>query len=181
MISRVIVALVLVDLLAIIFAVWMGGTWPANIEVAYWSSALVLGGTLLSYARMVRGRLATGAIPYTDDRDGIDQIDDPHGLYDEEGVVTETPPESEITAGVLKDALREEKARNKAHRRSIGETFRDSRTAMSFWRLGAYGALVFGFLYLRGHHLLTPLPYLVGLAIPIVVVVGVLMMHREEG
>ena len=168
--------LLLMDVPVLAVAAWMGGDWLANTQVAYVTSALVMGASMFSYARMVRHRLAAGAIPDVDDREMIDQIDDPHGLYEEE-VPTEL--EAPATAETIKAAIQEEKARSKENRRSVGATLRDSRAAMSFSRLGAYGVLIFGFFYLRGHHLLHPIPYLIGLSLPIAVIVGTLMLRKE--
>ncbi len=173
---RVLGMLLLMDVPVVAAAAWMGGDWLANTQIAYVTSVLVMGASMFSYARMVRHRLASGAIPDVDDREMIDQIDDPHGLYEEE-----VPVESEApaTAEMIKTAIQEEKARRKEHRRSLGATLQDSRAAMSLYRLGAYGVLIFGFFYLRGHHSFHPVPYLVGLSLPIVVIVSTLMLRKE--
>jgi len=173
---RVLGMLLLMDVPVLAVAAWMGGDLLANTQVAYVTSALVMGASMFSYARMVRHRLVAGAIPDVDNREMIDRIDDPHGLYEEEAPAE---PEAPATAETIKAAIRKEKAHRKEHRRSIGATLQDSRAAMSLYRLGAYGVLIFGFFYLRGHHLLHPIPYLVGLSLPIAVIVGTLMLQKE--
>ena len=168
--------LLLMDGLLLAAAAWMGGDWVVNTQIGYITSALVMGGSMLGYAQMVRSRLASGAIPYIDDREMIDRIDDPHQLYE----AASSEPEIPANAETLKATIREEKARHKVHRRSLGETVRDSRAAMSLYRLGAYGVLIVGFLYLRGHHLLQIAPYLIGISLPIAVIPAALMLQKER-
>ena len=172
MIGTVLRWLLIVDIAVLAVAVWMQGDWLINTQIAYVTSALVMGGSMFSYANMIRQRLAAGVIPDGGDRDTIDQLEDPFDLYSEAEPSAEAEP---VSAEMIKSAIHEEKTRMKAHRRSVTQGLRDSRAAMSLYRLGAYGVLIFGFFYLRGNHLFQPLPYLAGLAVPIVVIIGVLV------
>ena len=174
--KNVIGGLLVTDGLLLALAWWMGGAWVANTQVAFVTSALVMGASMFSYARMVKGRLESGAIPDMDDRDMIDKMEDPYGVYED------TAPEEalkEAGSAEIKEAIHEEKQRMKEQRRTPMQALRDSRAAMSVYRLGAYGALLFGFFYLRGNQLFAPMPYLLGLGLPIVVIVAALMMHGE--
>jgi len=164
--------LLLVDMVVLAVAAWMQGSWLINTQIAYVTSALVMGGSMFSYANMIRQRLAVAAIPEGGDRDIIDQLEDPHDLYSDPEPSVEPEP---VSAEEIKVAIREEKTRMKAQRRTVAQGLRDSRAAMSLYRLGAYGVLIFGFFYLRGHHVFQPLPYLAGLAVPIVVIIFVLV------
>ncbi len=176
MVKGILVSLVAADLLLLIFALFMGRGWLVNTQVAFVTSALVMGASMLSYARMVRSRIEAGAIP-DDSRDMIDQMDDPHDLYSDDA--PKTVQEDKADAATIKEAIKEEKRRIKEQRRSPLEALRDSRASMSIYRLGAYVLLVFGFFYLNGNKLLQPLPYLIGLGIPVVVVVVSLMRNKE--
>ncbi len=167
---RVVGMLLLAGGLLLVVAVWMGGNWPTNVEVAYITSALVTGASMFSYARMVHQRLDAGVIPDPDDRDVLDKLDDPHRIY------KETSPPVDRTPSIL---LKEEKTRIKHHRRTPGEVARDARGAFSLYRIGAYGVLVLGFFYLYTRHIFDPLPYFVGLSVPTVVIVAALMLQKE--
>jgi len=172
---RVVGVLIVVDLILLAVAGWQGGSWVVNTQVAYFTSAVVMGASMFSYARMVQGRLESGAIPDMDDRDMIDKMEDPYGLYDDS-----LQADEEVSSADIKEAIKEEKQRMKEQRRTPMQALRDSRAAMSIYRLGAYGALLFGFFYLRGNHLLEIMPYLIGLGLPMVVIVVSLMMRKEH-
>ena len=181
MIGRIVMLLVAGDMLLAAVAWYQGEHWMANTQVAYLSSALVMGATMLSYARMVRARLEAGMIPDGDEPDVIDRLDDPHDLYSEETPVAAGMQEtSHISPAEIKAAIREEKQRLKTRKRSPMTVMRDSRAFISFYRLIAYGLLIFGFLYLNGNHLLRPLPYLIGLGVPPMLIVAMLINWRGQ-
>lgn len=179
--GRLIAALAAGDVLLLAVAWYQGEHWMANTQMAYLTSALVMGATLLSYARMVHARLDAGMIPDSDDRDVIDKLDDPHDLYSDDtpAEVTEEEPPAASPAEI-RAAIREEKQRLKARKRSPMALLRDSKPFMSFYRLLSYGVMIFGFFYLNGNHLLQPLPYLIGLGLPPLVIVAMLMRDKER-
>ena len=180
MIRLILLALGAGDILLLIFAAMRGGDWVINTQVGYWTSALVMGASMLSYARMVQGRLAAGMIPDTDDRDVIDRLDDPHDLYSDDLPMEEETEVSPATPAEIKAAIKEEKQRRKGQKRSPLAALQDSKPFMSIYRLVSYALLIFGFFYLNGNHLLQPLPYLIGLGIPTVVIVAVLMLRGTD-
>ena len=180
MIRAGLIALAGMDILLLVFAQMQGGHWVVNTQVAFVTSALVMGASMLSYARMVRRRLESGAIPDWDDRDVIDRLDDPHDLYNETDGEDVSPVQEELSAAEIKAAIAEEKKRLKAQHRSPMALLRDSRPFMSLYRLIAYGLLLFGFFYLQGNRLFEPLPYLIGLGVPIVIIVAVLMQQGKR-
>ncbi|WP_457606566.1 hypothetical protein [Nitratifractor sp.] len=138
-----------------------GASAALSSQVGYWSSVLVVAASMGSYRRMVRQRLEAGMVG-VEERDPLEKIDDPHGLYEEEEpAVPETP----------REMVREEKARLKKQRRSPLQVGRDAVPAFSFWRLGAYGILVLGFFILLGLGMMNLAAYLPALALPIVLVV----------
>jgi len=174
------IALAGVDILLLVFAQMQGGHWVANTQVAFVTSALVMGASMFSYGQMVRRRLDADMIPDLEDRDVIDVLDDPHDLYRESAEETVSQEQEDLSAAEIKAAILEEKKRLKAQHRSPMALLRDARPFMSLYRLVAYGLLLFGFFYLRGNKLFEPLPYLIGLGIPIVVIVAVLMRQGKR-
>ena len=120
---------------------------------------------------MVDIRVENNIITVDDSRDTIDKIEDVHDLYSEEVV-------EEVSVDI-RDAVKEEKARMKKNRRSIGETIRDTKAALSLNRIGAYIVLVLGFFYLNRHGLLMVPAYILALSIPMLVVVFVLLSNKE--
>lgn len=163
---RLLLILLITDLLLAIGALgWGGEPGLYSSQVAFWTSLLVVAASFGSYRRMVRRRLEQGMVA-PEERDLLDKVEDPYELYDEDG---ETPPED------FKEAIREEKKRMKAQRRSPVKVARDAVPAFSLWRIGAYGLLAVGFFFLQSNGYLRIPVYLLSLAIPIVVTVWVLV------
>ena len=77
-----------------------------NAQIAYLSSLFVIIGASLAYKKMVITKVDSET--YEDDRDLLDTIEDPHGLYDDEPI-NEAPPE-ELD---LKTIVKEEKSKIK--------------------------------------------------------------------
>jgi 23S rRNA maturation mini-RNase III len=98
----------------------------------------------------------------------LDKLEDPYELYDEEL----KQDDSEKT---LVEVVKEERQNLKKSRRSVWQTTKDSKASFSFYRLGSYLILIFGFFYLNNNQLLEIPIYLVSLAIPSIVIVSVLM------
>lgn len=142
-----------------------------NTQIAFLTSTLVIVGSLFSYSRMVHKRIEHNIITEDDDRDLIDKLDDPHDLYSEE--IVNDPDED------LKEAIEEEKRKQKQNRRSLFEVLKDMKAALSVYRIGAYFLLFIGFLYLNRNGLLHIPSYLIALSIPIVVIVVILMRGRS--
>ncbi len=170
---RILKWLVGVDMLVIALSLMLGrADWLLNTQIAFFSSALVLGASMFSYSQMVYSRLSSGTAVPDDDRDTLEKIEDPHDLYSDEETV--------VDAQQLKEAIKEEKQRMKQHRRSLYQMLKDSRASLSFLRLGAYLLLFVGFFYLSKNTLLHIPSYLLGLALPIVIIVGLLVTQKEE-
>ena len=162
-----------IDLLLAIISLLLGRMdWLLNTQIGFISSALVLGASMFSYSQMVYSRLESGTAAPTDDRDEIDKMEDPYDLYGEDTPVDETLQ--------LKEAIKEEKQRMKQNRRSAYQTLKDSRASLSILRLGAYLLLFVGFFYLSRNQLLHIPSYLIAMALPIVIIVGLLLTKKEE-
>jgi hypothetical protein len=172
-VKKIFISLFIADGIFLALSVYIGKGWILNSQIAFLSSSLVMLASMLSHARMVRARIETGE-KLLEDRDLVDRIDDPHDLY-----AKDKPVEVSKNEKSLKETIREEKQKIKAAKRSPLEALRDSKASMSFYRLGAYALLIFGFVYLNNNHLLHPLPYLLGLGVPAVAIVSMLMRQGD--
>ncbi|SFV67794.1 hypothetical protein MNB_SM-4-942 [hydrothermal vent metagenome] len=131
-----------------------------NVQVAYLSSLFVIVGASLAYKKMVITKVDSET--YEDDRDLLDTIEDPHGLYDDEPI-NEVPPE-ELD---LKTIVKEEKAKIKTF--SVSSIKHGVRGSVSMYRIVPYIFLVLGFIALKNNNILDLSVYLPSLLIGIVV------------
>ncbi len=130
-----------------------------NAQVAYLSSLFVIVGTSLAYKKMVITKVDSET--YESDRDLLDTIEDPHGLYDEESI-NEAPPE-ELD---LKTIVKEEKSKIKTF--SLKSIKHGVRGSVSAFRVVPYIFLVLGFIAMKNNSLLDLNVYLPSLLIGIV-------------
>ena len=170
---QILKALVIVDVFIILISVIFFDIkilW--NTQFGFISASLVMLASMKSYKRMVDARVEHGIITVDDSKDVIDQLEDPYDLYSEEVIEVEEKP--------LGDVIKEERQKSKASRRSLGETLRDTKAALSLNRIGAYIVLILGFLYLNRHELLHIPSYILALSVPMLVVVFVLISNKEK-
>ncbi len=175
---RVVSTLLVADgVLWVLVGLLFDETTLLNTQIGFLSSALVILASMQSYRRMVDTRVAHEVITTDIDKDVIDKLEDPHDLY---SAPIETTPVEDIGS-----AIKEEKRRLKANRRSLGETLRDTKAALSLYRLGGYVVLILGFMYLQRHGMLSLLPYLIAIGLPPFIVAGVLVgsqpTHTQDG
>ncbi len=150
----------IIDFGLIIFCVLSNNyIWLINTQVAFISSMIISIATFLSYKRNVAKRVQN--IDYdaklSDDRDKIDEIDDPFDLYSENEINNQT----EFTSEEIKTIIKDEKSKIKQN--SLKNTFLSAPSFVSVYRIIAYGILVFGFFALNNNGLFQTIPYLVGL------------------
>ena len=171
-----IVVLVTVDLIIALLLYFFGAEyWLINSQVAFISSSLVMLGSMQSYKNMVKQRLVEAtSLSSQYERDTIDKLDDPYELFDDE---SKKENKEEKT---LAEVVKEERANLKRNRRSIIQTTKDAKASLSFYRLGAYAILVFGFFYLNNNHFLKLIPYLIFLTLPTTLIVVILMKQSNE-
>jgi len=163
--------LLIVDgLLIFVSAVFFTMDILLNTQIGFLSATLVMIGSMKSYRRMVDARVKNELIATDIDKDLIDKLEDPHGLYSEE--IKEEPIED------VRAAIKEEKTRLKANRRSLFEVLKDTKAALSLYRIGAYFVLVLGFLYLNRHGLLNIPSYLFSLGLPPLIIVALLVRNK---
>jgi len=143
-----------------------------NTQIGFISASLVMLASMKSYQRMVDARVELNIITIDDSRDTIDKLEDEHDLYSEDVV-------EEVNADIG-DAVKDEKVRMKKNRRTLSETIRDTKAALSLNRIGAYVLLILGFFYLNRHGYLMAPAYILALSVPMLVVVFVLLSNKEN-
>lgn len=152
--------------LCVIFADF---SWLINTQFAFVSSVLITIATFVSYTNNVQKRLENFEPSDLDnDRDKIDEIDDPFDLYSED-IVQE---DKELSTTEIKTIIKEEKS--KVKRNSFKNTVSTTTSFMSIYRIGGYFLLIVGLLYLTNNQLFEPIPYLIGL---FVVPLSMLLAH----
>ncbi len=142
-----------------------------NTQVAYITSTLVMVASIVSYRRMVNARVEHKIITVDDSKDVIDKLEDPYDLYSEDVVEEEEKD--------FAQTIKEEKKKLKENRRSVYQTIKDTKAALSVYRLGAYAVLILGFLYLNRQGLLYIPSYILALGIPPVIIVTLLLKEKE--
>ena len=167
-------ALVIVDILIILISVIFFDIkvlW--NTQIGFVSASLVMLSSMRSYRRMVDARVEHNIITFDDSKDVIDKLEDPYDLYSEE--VIEEDEEKD-----LKEVVQEERQKLKASSRSLAQTLKDTKAALSIYRVSAYIALILGFLYLNRQGLLHIPSYILSLSVPMLVIVFVLLSEKEK-
>ena len=130
-----------------------------NVQVAFVSALFVILGASFAYKKMVDSQVASGN--YEERRDTLDEIEDPHGLYDEESI-NEAPVE-ELD---LKAIVKEEKAKIKTF--STQSIKQGARGSVSLFRIIPYVFLILGFIALKNNNLLDLGFYLPSLLVGII-------------
>ena len=170
---KILKALVIADILVILLSIlFFDSKMLWNTQIGFISASLVMLASMKSYKRMVDARVEHNIITIDDTRDTIDKLEDEHDLYSEE--IAEEPEAD------LAEAIKAEKSRMKKNRRSLSETLRDTKAALSLNRIGAYVVLILGFFYLNRHGYLMAPAYILALTVPMLVVVFVLVSNREN-
>ena len=161
---------VVIDLCLIIYSLGFHDKyWLLNAQVAFVASLFITITSFFSYKRNIQNRLST--VDYTkkdysnEQRDKVDEIDDPFDLYSE----YEEIPEEELTPEKIKEIIKDEKS--KVKRNSLKNTIFSAGGFLSIYRVIGYGLLVFSFFALNNNNLFLPVAFLVGLG---VVPIGVL-------
>ena len=170
---KILTVLVTVDvLLLLISIIFFDIKIVYNTQIGYISSTLVLIASIVSYRRMVNARVKHNIVTMDDSKDVIDKLEDPYDIYSEDVVENE---EKDFAATV-----KEEKKKLKENRRTVYQTIKDTKAALSIYRLGAYALLILGFLYLNRQGLLHIPSYIISLGIPSVILVWVLLKEKEN-
>ena len=142
-----------------------------NTQIGFISSTLVMFASIISYRRMVNTRVDHNIITVDDSKDVIDKLEDPYDLYSEDIVEEEEPD--------LVETVKEDRKKLKENRRTLFQILKDTKAALSVYRLGAYVLLILGFLYLNRHELLHIPSYILALGLPPIIIVTMLLREKE--
>jgi len=171
--TKILKALIVIDIIIIVTSlIFFDIKVLYNTQFGFISATLVMVASMISYRRMVNTRVEHNVITMDDSKDVIDKLEDPYDLYSEEVVEEEEKD--------LVEVVKEERKKLKEGGRSLYQTLKDTKAALSVYRLGAYAVLVLGFLYLNRHGLLHVPSYILALSIPPMVIVITLMMNKEN-
>jgi len=157
---KVIKLLVIVELVIYSTYYIFSKEFYANLQVASVSSFLIMLGSFYAYKKMIKAKVLTEN--YEIDRDELDVIDDPYGLYDDI-TINETPSE-ELD---LREIVKEEKAKIKTF--SFGTIKKGVSAGVSVFRIVPYIFLILGFIALKNNDLLDISIYLPSLLIGMVI------------
>lgn len=141
-----------------------------TLQIGFISSTLVMIASVISYKRMVNTRVEHNIITVDDAKDVIDKLEDPYDLYSDDSDIQENVD--------FTQNIKEEKKKLKENRRTLTQTLKDTKAALSLYRIGAYAILILGFLYLNRQGLLHIPSYLLALGIPPVVIVMMLLKEK---
>lgn len=137
--------------------------WLLNTQVAFISSLFITVASFLSYKRNIESRLSNLDLSKTnhtlEDRDKIDEIDDPYDLYSE----YEEIPEEELTPEKIKEIINDEKS--KVKKNSLKNTLFSAGGFLSIYRVLGYASLVFGFFALNNNSIFIPFAFILGLGL----------------
>ena len=164
------IVFITIDLVLITYSlVFNSTTWLLNAQVAFVSSLLITIASFLSYRKNIQGRLSNLDLSkpvLSEDRDKIDEIDDPYDLYTEYVEI----PENELTPEKIKEIIGDEKSKIKKN--SFKNTLFSATGFLSIYRVVGYSTLIFGFFALNNNKLFMPIAFMIGLGI---VPLGVLL------
>ena len=130
------------------------------MQVAFLSALFVILGSSFAYRKMVLKQVDSKS--YEKKRDFLDEVEDPHGLYDDEAI--NDAPAEDLD---LKQIVKEEKAKIKTL--SADSMKHGVSGASSLLRLVPYVFLVLGFIALENNKLLDIAVYLPSLLLGIIV------------
>ena len=159
MVKKTIKLLVITQIL-VLATYFISFTFYINFQIAFLSSLFVILGSSFAYKKMINNQVDSKMVD--EKRDLLDEIEDPHELYDDEPI-NEAPVE-ELD---LKEIVKEERAKIKTF--SVESAKHGARGSVSLFRLAPYLFLVLGFIALKNNELLDIAVYLPSLFVGIVV------------
>ena len=130
----------------------------ASSQIAFVSSLFITIGSYIGYQKNINLRLQNYQ---SQERDTIDDIDDPYDLYDEGKNQEEN--QKDIDNINIKDIIQEEK--NNLKKNNFQNLFKSLSGFSSLYRLTGYIFLIFGFFYLVNNGLFNYLWYLIGVSV----------------
>lgn len=131
-----------------------------NLQIAFLSSLFIILGSSYAYRKMINTQIVSDMVE--EKRDILDEIEDPHELYEEDSI--NYAPVEELD---LKAIVKEEKKKIKTF--SLESMKQGAKGSSSLFRLVPYLFLVLGFVALKNNELLNIAIYLPSLLVGIVV------------
>ncbi len=152
------------DLLLVLYIfLFKSPLWLLNTQVAFLSSLFITLSSFLSYKNNIKKRISNLDISQEhtikEDRDKIDEIDDPYDLYSE----YEETPEEDLSPAKIKEILKEEKAKVKNN--YIKNTIFSAGGFLSIYRILAYAFLIFAFFALNNNKIFLAIPFIIGISL----------------
>lgn len=135
-------------------------TFYINLQIAFLSSFFIMLGSMYAYKKMVHHKVEANDVD--EKRDFLDELEDPHELYDETPV--NDAPVEELD---LKAIVKEEKKKIKVL--NLKDMKNGSKASFSLFRLVPYLFLVLGFIALKNNALLDVAVYLPSLLAGIII------------
>jgi hypothetical protein len=131
-----------------------------NLQIAFLSSFFVIVGSSFAHRKMVHGKVESKNIE--EKRDLLDEIEDPHELYDDEPL-NDAPAEELDLKQIVKDEKKKIKVLNFKSMKEGG------KASFSLFRLIPYLFLVLAFIALKNNALLDIAIYLPSLLVGIII------------
>lgn len=144
-----------------------------NLQVAFLSSFFVILGSMFAYRKMVDKKVDADIVD--EKRDLLDEIEDPHELYDDEPI-NDTPAEELDLKQIVKDEKKKIKILN------FGAMKEGSGAGFSVFRLVPYLFLILGFIALKNNGYLNIAVYLPSLFFGILIgyIVGKGLFSKKD-
>ncbi len=163
-VKKFILAFLCVNFLIVLYSfVFKSSLWLLNTQVAFVSTLLITIASFLSYRKNIKARISNLDLSneqvLKEDRDKIDEIDDPFDLYSENEEVLE----EDLSPEKIKEILKEEKAKVKNN--YFKNTIFSASGFLSIYRILAYAILVFSFFALNNNNIFLAIPFIVGITI----------------
>ncbi|MGE4418865.1 MAG: hypothetical protein AB7D38_03400 [Sulfurimonas sp.] len=130
-----------------------------NLQIAALSSFFIIAGSAYAYKKMVKNQVALENID--EKKDILDEIEDPHELYEDFEIDNIASDELDIKA-IVKEEKKKIKILN------IKDIKKGSKAGVSLFRLVPYLFLILGFIALKNNDLLDISVYLPSLLVGIV-------------
>lgn len=159
MVKKGIKTIAIVELL-IIASSLISFSFFINLQIAFLSSLFIILGSSYAYKKMIKTQVASDMVEPM--RDVLDEIEDPHELYEEDSI--NYAPLEELD---LKAIVKEEKKKIKTF--SFDSMKKGVKGSTSLFRLVPYLFLVLGFIALKNNEVLDIAIYLPSLLVGIIV------------
>jgi len=162
------------DFILICISLFFGDTWLLNTQVAFICSLLIVFASFFSYKGMVEKKLDIG--DFEKPRDLVDEIGDPHELFEEE-----KEEEKLLSKEEFQEIYRQEREKQKKSKRTFKNLFQSWSGALGIYRLLAYVLLFLAILILIRKEYFNPIAFIVGVsALPFATIISSFLQNRSS-